>query len=141
MAPGAVSDTPVNDSAEVDVSAPGLDATSTQLGVAEQLLASGDCATATDVLAGLRAANPDDIEVLRMLGSALYECGRVEEVIPVLQRALELEPEDTLLLLLLGSARQELDDAEGARESYLRYLALEPTGAHADEVRYILERL
>jgi uncharacterized protein DUF4388/tetratricopeptide repeat protein len=75
------------------------------------------------------------------LGRALSEASQPAAAIDALQRAVELDGGNAEAYIALGEAcvgEQRLVDA---RRAFERYLALEPQGGRADEVRAALERI
>ena len=56
----------------------------------------------------------------------LYRAGRLSEAMGILDRSLELNDENYVSWNLLGSFRNQVGDSEGAREAFMRSLALNP---------------
>ena len=75
------------------------------------------------------------------LGRALSDAGRPGEALAALRRATELDASNGDAWLALGEVQLTGGDSAGARASYERYLAVEPAGRHAEEVRAVLARL
>jgi tetratricopeptide (TPR) repeat protein len=75
------------------------------------------------------------------LGRALSDALRPEEALAALRRATALDPANGPAWLTLGEVHLALGDAVQARAAYERYLAVDPSGRHAGEVRAALARL
>jgi hypothetical protein len=75
------------------------------------------------------------------LGRALSDAGRPGEALAALRRATVLDASNGAAWLALGEVQLTGGDPGGARTSYERYLAVEPAGRHAEEVRAVLARL
>jgi hypothetical protein len=75
------------------------------------------------------------------LGRALSDAGRPQEALSALRRATALDASNGAAWLALGEVQLTGGDPAGARASYERYLAVEPAGRHAEEVRAVLARL
>jgi tetratricopeptide (TPR) repeat protein len=75
------------------------------------------------------------------LGRALSDAGRPGEALAALRRATVLDASNGAAWLALGEVQLTGGDPGGARASYERYLAVEPAGRHAEEVRAVLARL
>jgi CheY-like chemotaxis protein/TolA-binding protein len=111
------------------------------LDVARDLYDSDSYRAAASELRAFLETEPRNGEALLMLGSSLYELEDTREAVRYLQRATRANRRNSQALLLLGSAQQEIRDNSGARETYERYLELNPDGSSADEIRRILEQL
>jgi Tfp pilus assembly protein PilF len=74
-------------------------------------------------------------EIYKIEGSKLLASENYPEAAAALQKAVELRDRDYLLHLRLGYALYRSGDAEGARQSYLRALALAPDYAQSN--RYL----
>jgi hypothetical protein len=92
-----------------------------------------------------------NLELIRRLGSVLYELGRhrqpqdraasmefYTQAQDVLDRALVISPRDTASLLLLARIEIARDDDAGAADKLRKIVQLDPRGADADKAREIL---
>jgi tetratricopeptide (TPR) repeat protein len=75
------------------------------------------------------------------LGRALSDAGKPREALVALRRATGLDASNGAAWLALGEVQLTSGDPPGARASYERYLAVDPAGRHAAEVRAVLARL
>jgi hypothetical protein len=80
-------------------------------------------------------------EAQAALGRALSDAGRPEEALAALRRATVLDGSNGAAWLALGEVQLTRGDPASARAAYERYLAVDPSGRHAGEVRAVLERL
>jgi len=80
-------------------------------------------------------------EALAGLGRALYDARRTGEALRALDRAVELDGSNQAAWLALGEVHLSRGERGEARTAYRNYLRVAPGGAHADEVRQVLERL
>ena len=99
------------------------------LPLADVCLASGDAATAAQLLQGtliLDCPNWEDIHRAEILYQAEAAVGDEDSVTPILEAARERHPDDPRLLTLSAACRSQLDDPEGAENLLLR--ALEHAG-------------
>ena len=87
--------------------------------------------------AGIRETS----EAQASLGRALSDTGRPQEALVALRRATRLDASNGAAWLALGEVQLTGGDPAGARASYERYLAVDPAGRHAGEVRAVLARL
>ncbi len=78
------------------------------------------------------AANPNDVEGLRLLGILCRDRGALTEAATLIERAHELAPEQPNLLLMLGAIHFQNGDLDRSRADYTRALVLDPNlgGAH-----------
>jgi tetratricopeptide (TPR) repeat protein len=98
----------------------------------------------TNAVAHLRASNqlkPNNAEILRCLGWALFNGGEHAQGVVTLERALNLDPDSTLTLCDLGVAYLELKQYSKARALFERALDLDPKSARAKECLQAVERL
>lgn len=79
----------------------------------------------------LLTANPNDVEVVRLLGILRRARGDLEEAATLLKRAHDLAPEQPSLLLMLGAVQLQLGNVERARLAYEQALVLDPNSAGA----------
>lgn len=97
-----------------------------------------------NAVAHLRASNqlkPNNAEILRCLGWALFNGGEHAQGVVTLERALNLDPDSTLTLCDLGVAYLELKQYSKARALFERALDLDPKSARAQECLQAVERL
>lgn len=92
-----------------------------------------------------------NLEIIRRLGSVLYELGRHRQpqdraaamefyaaAQDILDRALVVSPRDTASLLLLARIEIARDDDAGAADKLRKIVQLDPQGTDADKAREIL---
>ncbi len=77
------------------------------------------------------AAEPDNVEALRLLGAALLELGHVEEAREAIERALALRPDEARYHNDLGVVLHRLGRYEAARTAFESALARMPDYADA----------
>jgi tetratricopeptide (TPR) repeat protein len=89
----------------------------------------------------------------RNAGIVLYNAGKTSEAVEPLQKAVAVDPNDALSHYLLGicllskveqkteGGMMKMIPAPGTVEAFQKYLALEPNGSHAAEVKDILNQL
>jgi len=80
-------------------------------------------------------------EALAGLGRALYDARRPKEALEVLDRAVSLDGSNEGAWLALGEVHLARGEKAEARAAYRHYLKVAPAGAHADEVRQVLQRI
>lgn len=91
-----------------------------------QLLQSGDAAAAEAELAALVAVQPDNADLLGLLGIALGQRQDYEGAAGVLGRAIALAPANPSLHANLGNALKRLKRFDDAAECFRRAIALRP---------------
>ena len=96
-----------------------------------ELHRSGNWVRAEPLLRALLADNPDDHEARYRLGDALYQMDRLQDVLPQLERAVELDGGIAAYRYKLGNALKDLDRPGEALECYRHALALDPQHAAA----------
>ena len=81
----------------------------------------------------LLAENPNDFDLLRLLGIVRRDLGDYAESAQLLARAHDLAPEQPNLLLMLGAVRFQAGDVDASRDAYERAIVLDPNiaGAHS----------
>ncbi len=72
------------------------------------------------------------------LGTAYFDTEQNQLALKHLQRASELAPRSGQVLVALGNVYQAMGNNAKARDAYERYLAVEPNGKFASDVRIIL---
>ncbi|MHB8418679.1 MAG: response regulator [Myxococcales bacterium] len=87
------------------------------------------------------AAKPDGDVALAALGNALYEAGQTAAAQRPLLRALEINPRNARACLTLGTLYQTQGERAKAAAMYRQYLAVDPHGEFAADVRTILKTL
>ncbi|MDB4979006.1 MAG: hypothetical protein JWM56_1192 [Candidatus Peribacteria bacterium] len=97
-----------------------------------------------EAIAHLRRANllkPNNAEILRCLGWALFNGAERPQGVVTLERALNLDAESTLTLCDLGVAYLQMQNFQKARILFQRVLELEPKNLRAKECMHLLERV
>ncbi len=92
----------------------------------------------------LRLANrfkPNNPEILRCLGWALFNGGQRPQGVVTLERALNLESDSTLTLCDLGVAYLDMQNFGKAKALFLRALDLDPENPRAKECVAAVERM
>ncbi len=98
----------------------------------------------TDAIRHLRKANslkPNNAEILRCLGWALFSHGERAQGIVTLERALNLDSDSPLTLCDLGVAYLQVQNFSKARVLFQRALDIDPHNARAKECMAAVERL
>lgn len=90
------------------------------LSPASDLVRDARYAEAIDMLEAIREEFPDDPALLLMLGECLLAERRVNDAVPVLQRAAEIDPDRERTHFQLGSALAATGDAAGALQAFAR---------------------
>ena len=75
------------------------------------------------------------------LGTAYFDLDQNKDAIKHLKRSLELNPRSGQALVIIGNVYQATGDNKNAKQSYEKYLRIEPSGKFAADVRMILEAL
>jgi tetratricopeptide (TPR) repeat protein len=97
-----------------------------------------------EAIAHLRKANtlkPNNAEILRCLGWALFNGGERPQGIVTLERALNLDSESSLTLCDLGVAYLQVHNFTKAASLFRRALELDPENPRAKECMSAVERL
>lgn len=96
---------------------------------------------ALELLQKANRLKPNNPEILRCLGWALFSSGQRTKGIVTLERALNLDSENPLTLCDLGVSHLQLQNFEKAKSLFLRALDLDPTNTRAKECIEAVERL
>jgi tetratricopeptide (TPR) repeat protein len=75
------------------------------------------------------------------LGRALYDSNQPAAALEALLRAIEIDRRNARAYLTLGEIYVEQERKREARSAYERYLALEPNGPYARDVRSVLQQM
>ena len=98
----------------------------------------------TEALRELREANnlnPNNPEILRCLGWALFQYGKHAQGVVTLERALNLDQENALILCDLGVAYAEAHNIKKAASLFTRAVEIDPGNARARECIKMVQRL
>ncbi|MDO8469050.1 MAG: tetratricopeptide repeat protein [Candidatus Peribacter sp.] len=87
------------------------------------------------------ALSPNNAEILRCLGWALFNAGQRAQGIVTLERALNLDQENPLTLCDLGSGYLQVQNLRKARTLFQRALEIDPENERAKECVLMAERL
>jgi DNA-binding response OmpR family regulator len=87
------------------------------------------------------AIKPGSAVALAELGNAYYELGDNAAALQTLQNAVGADASYAHAYVLLGAVYQGMNRASDARNAYEKYLALEPNGKFAQDVKSILKAL
>jgi YaiO family outer membrane protein len=91
-----------------------LPLTNFQLRVARSFAAQGKFHQAKDAALYVLRSDPDNVEMLTLVGNSYLQEGQTEEAANYLQRALELAPNNTQATLALVEARLKTEDTHSA---------------------------
>jgi len=97
-----------------------------------------------EAIAHLRRANtlkPNNAEILRCLGWALFNGGQRAQGIVTLERALNLDSESSLTLCDLGVAYLQVQNFSKAKTLFVQALDIDPDNARARECMQAVDRL
>jgi Flp pilus assembly protein TadD len=97
-----------------------------------------------EAIAHLRRANtlkPNNAEILRCLGWALFNGGQRAQGIVTLERALNLDIESSLTLCDLGVAYLQVQNFAKAKTLFARALDIDPDNSRARECMQAVDRL
>ena len=101
----------------------------TALELAQDYLEHDQLRRAQNLLQDYSARHPENVDVLRRLGSVLRRRGQLEDAAEEYSSAVELAPHDALLRAELGGVLMERLDIEGSRRQLSHALDLDP-GLH-----------
>lgn len=87
------------------------------------------------------ALRPGNATALAELGNAYFELGDNAAALKSLKSAVDADPRRAHTYVLLGAVYQGMNRGADARAAYEKYLALEPNGKFAQDVRSILKAL
>jgi YaiO family outer membrane protein len=107
----------------------------TSIAVARAALARHDFRSATAALEKVRGANPDDPEILRLLGSSYAFDRRYDEAIQILERARSLAPADLDVRAALARAYLWSGRRRAAASEVEAIETRDPTNAEAKAIR------
>jgi tetratricopeptide (TPR) repeat protein len=97
--------------------------------------------TALRELREANSLNPNNAEILRCLGWALFNAGQRAQGIVTLERALNLDQENPLTLCDLGSAYLEVRNIFKARSLFQRAIEIDPENRRAHECLQMAKQL
>ncbi|HEX7378130.1 MAG TPA: tetratricopeptide repeat protein [Pirellulales bacterium] len=104
------------------------------------LYEGGRYANALSVLQSALAEDPDEIEVHRWLGSALYDLGAMAPAVDHLKRVADQETANSRICRLLGLIYRDRGAFREAAAAYQESLTRDPRQTDADQVRCDLAR-
>ncbi|HZU33095.1 MAG TPA: tetratricopeptide repeat protein [Candidatus Angelobacter sp.] len=87
------------------------------------------------------AAKSGEVKMLTSQGSAYLKLQKQDEAIASLKKAAELDPGSSLTQYNLCGVEYNAQKFDDAKTSCNKYLQLEPSGAHADEVKTFLSQM
>lgn len=96
------------------------------LKIARQHQAAGRLADAESIYRSLLEADPDNADVLHLLGATALQLGNYDQAASRMERAVALSPGNPVFLNNLGEALRELNRPRAAEKHYRRALALKP---------------
>lgn len=96
-------------------------------------LTKGENFVALPYLLDANQKNPNNPEILRCLGWALFHTGKKGEGVATLERALNLRPDDPMILCDLGVCSLHENKLEKTLRLFERALALEPENERAKD--------
>jgi tetratricopeptide (TPR) repeat protein len=103
-----------------------MDRTEMQVKAAADYLNAGDVAGAERIACGLLAADPNNINALRLMGAISRQQGDLEQSLEFFQKAVRLNDRKAVLHFELGAAYTELQRPEDAYRCYLKATELDP---------------
>lgn len=109
--------------------------------LAEALRESGDFQKAEMIAADGVRRHPKYVGGFVVLGRILLDQGRLQESLPILKKASELDPENLLALQLLGTLHLQSNQAKEALKAFKRVLFLNPQSEKAKNAVQKLESL
>ncbi len=86
-------------------------------------------------------AKPDAADVMAMLANAELDKGNAKKALTWAKKASEADPNFPEAYVFIGSAEQVLGRPVEAKNAYLRYLELAPTGKYAADLKSVLAGL
>lgn len=106
--------------------------TADQLGDAIAAFNKGDLATAETAVRAALSSQPDSVQALTLFGTILDSEKKFSEAEDVYRHALRLAPRSPSILNNYANHQVEVGDVAGARASYLKVLAADPSHANAN---------
>ena len=107
----------------------------------QQLYNHGNIRGAVEEYKKALEAWPNSDTVLLAIGAAYYELDDNAQAVSYLERAINLNPRNARAYLTLGTIYQTQDKKPQAIEAYKKYLAYDPNGKFAGDIRNILATL
>ena len=83
----------------------------------------------------LQKRYPNDHRIIANIGASLVQLGRVDEGLPMLRRAVELEPDDSINNFDLARALEKMKDLDGAEKHYRKAVRVEKDAGRKREMR------
>ncbi|MCK5688492.1 response regulator [Myxococcota bacterium] len=84
---------------------------------------------------------PKNPRVHTGLGSAYFDADKLKDALTHLNKAIALNPRAAQALVLQGNVYQAMGNNAKAKQSYERYLKVAPSGAFAEDVKFLLQSL
>jgi tetratricopeptide (TPR) repeat protein len=86
-------------------------------------------------------AKPDAGDIAVVLAGTEFERGRAAAAASWAHKAVAIDPDLAEAYVYIGSAEQQAGHTEAARTAYQKYLALQPAGRYAADLRAVLKDL
>ena len=99
------------------------------LDYAKILDGSGRSSDAVAAYRQVLAADPDNVDALRLLGQLFVRAGQTAEARPYLERAAQRNPDDLLIMQTLGEVMEAAGDSPAAAAQYRKVLERMPNAA------------
>lgn len=115
----------------IDESEPGEDTDQYRVALARMLVATGNEVGARQLIEGVLANDPNQVEALKISANWLIESDKADDAINALRRALDQAPEDADAMTLMARAHERNGNSELAQD--LLALAVEASGNAPDE--------
>jgi len=109
----------------------GFDRDKSDLSEATRLLQQGRFAESETCSRAALALQPDDVDVLNLLGVAVWRQGRAAEAEAIYRRACQIKPNDLRILTNLGLILYDQDRIVEAAECYRRVIQIQPAAFDA----------
>lgn len=94
-------------------------------------ISQGENEKAMKLMKDARAANPDDVNLIRSEADLAYKMGDMEKYETLMNQVIKSDPNNPELYYNLGVSAAQLDDEAKAKEYYQKALELDPTYALA----------